>query len=64
MTQFYSYLSQGIDKGSALRQAKLDFIQKFKDRSLPVHWAGMIMIGDSSEPIPVQAIDEAEERKQ
>ena len=63
MTQFYSYLSQRIDKGSALRQAKLDFIQKFKDRSLPVHWAGMIMIGDSSEPIPVQAIDEVEERK-
>lgn len=62
MTQFYSYLSQGIDKGSALRQAKLDFIQKFKDRSLPVHWAGMIMVGDSSEPIPVHVSDQGEER--
>jgi len=64
MTQFYTYLSKGMDKGSALRQAKLDFIQKFKDRSLPVHWAGMIMIGDSSEPIPLEPTDEAEERNQ
>jgi CHAT domain-containing protein/tetratricopeptide (TPR) repeat protein len=64
MTQFYTYLAQGVDKGSALRQAKLDFIQKFRDRSLPIDWAGMIMIGDSSEPIPLQPADEAEERKQ
>jgi hypothetical protein len=40
-----------MDKGSALRQAKLDFIEKYKDRALPIHWAGMIMIGDSSDSI-------------
>lgn len=51
MTRFYSYLAQGMDKGSALRQAKLDFIEKYKDKALPVHWAGMIMIGDSSDSI-------------
>jgi CHAT domain-containing protein len=64
MTQFYSYLSQGIDTASALRQAKLDFIQKFKDRSLPIHWAGMILVGDGSEPMHIQPGDEPEERTQ
>jgi CHAT domain-containing protein len=51
MIRFYSYLVQGMDKGSALRQAKLDFIAKYKDKALPVHWAGMLMIGDSSDSI-------------
>ena len=51
MTLFYSYLARGMDKGSALRQAKLDFIEKYKDRALPIHWAGMIMIGDGSDAI-------------
>jgi len=51
MIRFYSYLAQGMDKGSALRQAKLDFIEKYKDKALPVHWAGMLMIGDSSDSI-------------
>jgi CHAT domain-containing protein len=46
MTRFYSYLAQGRDKGSALRQAKLDFIEKYREKALPIHWAGMIMIGD------------------
>lgn len=51
MIRFYSYLAQGMDKGSALRQAKLDFIAKYKDKALPIHWAGMLMIGDSSDSI-------------
>ena len=51
MTLFYSYLARGMDKGSALRQAKLDFIEKYEDRALPIHWAGMIMIGDGSDAI-------------
>jgi hypothetical protein len=40
-----------MDKGSALRQAKLDFIQKYKDKALPIYWAGMLMIGDSSDSV-------------
>jgi CHAT domain-containing protein len=51
MARFYSYLAQGMDKGSALRQAKLDFIAKYKDKALPIFWAGMIMIGDSSNSV-------------
>jgi CHAT domain-containing protein len=51
MTRFYAYLARGMDKGSALRQAKLDFIAKYKDAALPVLWAGMVMIGDSSDSI-------------
>jgi CHAT domain-containing protein len=51
MMRFYSYLAQGMDKGSALRQAKLDFIEKYGDKALPIHWAGMLMIGDSSDSI-------------
>ena len=48
MIGFYTYLAQGMDKGSALRQAKLDFVKKYKDNAFPILWAGMIMIGDSS----------------
>ncbi len=51
MIRFYFYLAHGMDKGSALRQAKLDFIAKYKDKALPIHWAGMLMIGDSSDSI-------------
>jgi len=51
MTLFYSYLSHWMDKGSALRQAKLGFIEKYEDRALPIHWAGMIMLGDGSDAI-------------
>ncbi|MBM3790945.1 MAG: CHAT domain-containing protein, partial [Acidobacteria bacterium] len=51
MTRFYSYLAQGMDKGSALRQAKLDFIGKYQDNALPIYWAGMIMLGDGSYPV-------------
>jgi CHAT domain-containing protein len=51
MMRFYSYLAQGMDTGSALRQAKLDFIEKYGDKALPIHWAGMLMIGDSSDSI-------------
>lgn len=54
MTRFYSYLAQGMDKGSALRQAKLDFIKEYKDNALPKHWAGMLMIGDSSDSLFIE----------
>ena len=57
MTLFYSYLAHGMDKGSALRQAKLDFIEKYQDRALPIHWAGMIMLGDGSDAILDQQQD-------
>jgi CHAT domain-containing protein len=51
MIRFYTYLARGMDKGSALRQAKLDFIEKYRESALPVLWAGMLMIGESSDSI-------------
>lgn len=51
MVRFYGYLARGMDKGSALRQAKLDFIEKYRDTALPVLWAGMLLIGDSADSI-------------
>jgi CHAT domain-containing protein len=54
MSRFYSYLAKGMDKGSALRHAKLDFIKEYKGNALPKHWAGIIMIGESSDSLFVE----------
>ena len=51
MTKFYSYLARGMDKASALRQAKLDVLAKYGDKAVPLLWAGMIMLGDGSDSI-------------
>jgi hypothetical protein len=40
-----------MDKGSALRQAKLDVLAKYQDKAVPLLWAGIIMLGDSSDSI-------------
>jgi CHAT domain-containing protein len=42
MKRFYQYLAAGSDKGSALRQAKLDLLQQFGDQALPVYWQGLL----------------------
>ena len=52
MKRFYSYLVQGMDKGSALRLAKLALINFYgREKALPVYWAGFVMIGESSTPV-------------
>jgi CHAT domain-containing protein len=48
MKRFYERLAAGSDKGSALRQAKLDLLQQFGDQALPVYWAGFALVGESS----------------
>jgi CHAT domain-containing protein len=40
MKRFYQHLADGSDKGSALRQAKLDLLEQFGDQALPIYWAG------------------------
>ena len=50
MKAFYSHLAQGQDKASALRQAKLDYLQRSASSS-PVYWAPFTLIGDGSAPI-------------
>jgi CHAT domain-containing protein len=44
--EFYGRLSEGQDKGSALRQAKIDLLKKFGEETLPYYWAGFIMVGE------------------
>ncbi len=46
---FYEKLAQGIDKPSALRAAKLQYLEQSSGRGLsPEFWAGMVLIGDPS----------------
>lgn len=54
MSRFYSYLAKGMDKGSALRHAKLDFVKEYQGNASPRHWAGMLMIGESSDSLFVE----------
>ena len=48
MKRFYQHLASGSDKGSALRQAKLDLLQQFGDQALPIYWAGFTLVGEGS----------------
>jgi CHAT domain-containing protein len=40
-----AYLKRGVTKDTALRQAKLDYLNTFKSAA-PFRWAGFIAIGD------------------
>ena len=51
MRRFYAQLGQGVDRASALRNAKLEMLERFGDQALPYHWAGFTMVGDGSQPI-------------
>ena len=46
--EFYRNLGDSMDKGSALRKAKLDLMSKFGDQAKPFYWAGFVLDGDSS----------------
>lgn len=51
MVAFHGYLSQGMDRAEALRQAKLDHLRSNKGALRePFHWAGFVLYG---EPGPV-----------
>ena len=41
MTQFYTYLTDGIEKHQALWKAMMDVKEKYKD---PYYWAGFVML--------------------
>ena len=46
---FYDYLSDGLSKNEALRQAKLDYIAHSDGRTTaPQYWAGLVLLGDVS----------------
>lgn len=46
MEYFYTYLKNGQTKDAALRQAKLDFLDKYSHNAHPFYWAAFIPIGD------------------
>jgi CHAT domain-containing protein len=50
MKDFYTHLANGEDKASALRQAKLDYLQRLGDRP-PAYWAAFTLVGEGSAPV-------------
>ena len=48
MKRFYQHMVDGQDKATALRQAKLDLLEKFGDSALPIYWAGFVLVGDGA----------------
>jgi len=46
MKRMYERLAAGAEKGVALRQAKLDLLDKFRAQVLPIYWAGFTLVGD------------------
>lgn len=52
MSAFYQELGKGLTKSAALRNAKVDYIQKYRGTNIsPAHWGALIIIGDNS---PIQ----------
>ena len=39
---------EGQDEGRALRQAKLELIEQFRDQAAPLFWAGFTLAGEAS----------------
>lgn len=50
MRSFYTHLANGEDKASALRHAKLDYLERLGDRP-PAYWAAFTLLGDGSSAI-------------
>jgi CHAT domain-containing protein len=54
MKEFYRHLAEGEDKATALRGAKLDFLQRNAEMS-PYYWAGFTLWGEGSGTAPLAA---------
>ncbi|CAM3586292.1 CHAT domain-containing protein [Zobellia roscoffensis] len=55
MTAFYKSLKEGSTKSAAMRNAKLDYIKKYRESAIaPAYWSALIVIGDNS-PIDNQS---------
>ncbi|MUH38191.1 CHAT domain-containing protein [Zobellia amurskyensis] len=49
MTAFYTALRKGNTKSEAMRKAKLDYIQKYRESAIaPAYWSALIVIGDNT----------------
>jgi len=60
MRRFYARLATGADRASALRNAKLEMLERFGDQAVPYYWAGFTMVGDGSRPIDWSAAPSSE----
>lgn len=47
MISFYDYLNQGMNKATALAEAKRDFIKNNPLKTHPYYWAGFVINGDT-----------------
>lgn len=50
MMHFYTHLVEGEDEASALRQAKLDYLNENGEKP-PIFWAPFVLVGDASSSI-------------
>jgi CHAT domain-containing protein len=48
LQRFYIYLQKGYKKSTALRQAKLDYLQSSTVNKSPGYWAHLVLIGDTA----------------
>ena len=48
---FYTHLSQGMDKARALQTAKIDILRQFGHDTPPYDWAGFLLLGDGIQPL-------------
>jgi len=51
MENFYAHLADGLDKASALRQAKLDLLATYGSQAQPYYWGGFVLVGDGASPV-------------
>lgn len=53
MSQFHTYLQQGMDKSEALRHAQIDLRRNYPQFVHPYYWAGFVLTGNSGTiPVP------------
>jgi CHAT domain-containing protein len=48
MGHIYRNLMRGLDAGTALREARLEFLSDFGEQALPQYWAGFVVVGNGS----------------
>jgi CHAT domain-containing protein len=58
MKLFYSQLRDGVDKATALRNAKIAMLDAYGVRAVPKLWAGLVINGDAAAPLPQSLISQ------
>jgi hypothetical protein len=54
INDFYHYLAKGMHKNTALRQAKLDYLEHAPtELQFPYYWAGLVLLGDHN-PVNIE----------